>query len=209
VTASINAADLGPVGNLDVTVVNPAQGGLGGGTSTGFKFAIDTATGTNGAVTSSTTTTSLTVTKGQNVTMNVTLAGTNSTTQITANCLNLPPGVTCSYSNGVVTFSTTASTLPGTYQVTVVFSASQQVTAMAMHPRFYYAAWTGVWGLPMGLMLIGAGRRKSLRRWLVLMAGITLLMMLSACGGGSKPQPTPTPTTVTSQSSLAVVLTVN
>jgi hypothetical protein len=203
-TASVTAADLATVGLANVTIFNPAPGG---GTSAAFKFAIDTPAGTSGAVTASSTTSTLTVLHGQTATMQVSFSGANSSAQITATCFNLPVGASCSLSGTTVTITTSASTPAGSYQVIVVFTANQQITASVFsRQRIVFAAGLGFLGLPMGLIWIHRSRKK-IARPLLVFSGLVLLVMLAGCGGN--PKTTPATQQVTSQSSLAITLNVN
>ena len=159
----------------------------------------------------------MTVAQGQNTTLQVTLAGTASGATITATCLNLPAGASCTYDNTtkVVTIATTAGTPKGSYQILVMFSATQQV-ASARHRVTYLAAWTGLNGLPFGFLWLGGLRTKEQRRRTIggLVLGLMLILWLVGCGGGASHQtstttPVTPPTTVTSQSSISATLTVN
>jgi hypothetical protein len=203
-TASLTAADLATVGLADVTIFNPAPGG---GTSAAFKFAIDTPAGTSGAVTASSTTSTLTVLHGQTATMQVTFSGANPSAQITATCFNLPAGASCSLSGTTVTITTSGSTLPGSYQIIVVFTANQQITASVFNQQhILFATGFGFLGLPMGLVWMHRSRRK-IARPLLVFSGLVLLLVLAGCGG--RPKTTPTTEQVASQSSLAITLNVN
>jgi len=206
-TASIAAADLATVGVMDVTIFNPAPGG---GTSPAFKFAVDTPAGTSGAVTASSGTTTLNVLHGQITSMQVTLTGNNQNAQVTATCYNLPLGASCSLSGTTVTITTSASTPTGSYQVIVVFTVSQQITASAAgQQNILFAAGLGTLGLPVGLLWTRRNRRKAGGRLLMVLSGMMLLAALVGCGGRSQQFTTTTPHQVTSQSSLAVTLNVN
>jgi hypothetical protein len=203
-TASITAADLATVGVADVTVFNPAPGG---GTSIAFKVAVDTPPGTAGAVTATTGTTTLNVQHGQTTTMQVTFNGANANAQISAVCYNLPAGASCTLSGTTVTIATAASTPAGSYQIVVVFTATQQITTSALTiQRVIFAAGLGFLGLPMGLVWVARNRRRVGMRLLVVLTGMVLLAALAGCGGHPN-QPT-TPQQVTSQSSIAITLNV-
>jgi hypothetical protein len=202
-TAAITVADLTKVGTASVTVTNAVV--AGSAASGAFKFAIDTATGTTGAVTVSATSATITVAHGQSTTVAVSLAGANANATVTANCVNLPAGVTCgAYSNGSVPVTTSASAVPGNYQFTVIFTVAQPetATASAAHGPMFFGAWSGLLGLPLGLLWAGGSRRKGLRRVLLTLVGLVLLATLVGCGGKAASP------TVTSQSSVAVSLTV-
>lgn len=208
--ADISASDISSLGKADITVANPAS--LGGGTSGKYQFLIDSPTSTTGSFTVSVTTNTLTVQHGQNATSQVTFTGTSSGASLSASCANLPAGASCSYNNGVLTIGTSASTPAGTYQVTVTFTAVQQTAAMNRHSQVLLTALFGLSGLPLGLLWVGDGRRKNLRRCGMLLLGLWLLTLLAACGGGSSGSSSKPPTntsTTSAQSSVAVTLTVN
>jgi hypothetical protein len=122
---------------------------------------------------------------------------------ITATCYNLPKTATCSYANGTVTITVAKGTTAGTYPVTVVFTTTQTV-ASAAHGRAFFAAWSGIMGLPLGLLWMGGGRKKNLRRLLLVLIGMVLLISLVGCGG----QGTSTAAPTTTQTSTAVPLVV-
>jgi hypothetical protein len=233
-TAAISSSDLGTVGTAKITVTSPAAGG--GASSASFTFAIDTAAGTSGAATVSATTQTVTVAPGGSAaSLPVSFAGAGTSAQITANCVNLPAGVTCgAYSGGNVPITASASAVPGSYEITVIFTIAQPQTASLAHSQMVVAAagrnaphnfqgepgeapeqanrgargilWSGLLGLPMGLLWIGGGRRKALRRVLLALVGLILLAAMFGCGGSSSSPAAST--TITSQSSLAVTLTV-
>lgn len=123
-------------------------------------------------------------------------------TNASATCLNLPAGVTCIYSkdNGILSLATTSGTLPGSYQVTVVFTETMQGTPSVL--LLIFPLW------PM------ARRRKGQRRGWIWGAAFAFViaMNLAGCGGGgassASPSPTPTPTYQVT-SSGTVTLTVH
>jgi hypothetical protein len=209
-TAAIPSADLGTVGTASVTVTNPLA--AGSASAVPFKFAIDTAAGTSGAAAVAATSSSITVTPGQSTTASVSFTGATANAQITANCVNLPTGITCgayNSSNNSVPITTAANLAPGQYQITIIFTIVQQpaTTAAAARCRVFFAAWSGLLSLPMGLLWIGGSRRKALRRILLPLVGLMLLAALVGCGGSSTASAAPA-ATVTSQSSVAVLLNV-
>jgi hypothetical protein len=114
-TASVPASDIASSGTYPITVQNPSPGG---GTSNDLQFEVDS----SGAGSPSFAENTATVSPGQSATYSVTLPNTAS--EVTASCLNLPTGASCSYSStaSTVTIATTSSTPTGNYQVTVVFS---------------------------------------------------------------------------------------
>lgn len=119
-TASVTAAQIATEGIAGVSVLS-ADGNL----SNAFQFAIDTASSTGPTM----TVTTATVSAGGTATYSFT-APTNATI-LSASCLNLPAGASCSYSSGAnaITITTSPATLKGTYQVTVVFIESAKTTS--------------------------------------------------------------------------------
>ncbi len=207
-TAPIPASNLDTVGTADISIFNPAPGG---GTSTTFKFAIDTPSGTNGAVTASSTTTSLSGSSGQAVTMPVTFAGGNSSAQTTLTCYNLPAGSTCTLSGGTVTITVASGSPAGTYQALLVFTTTQTITETAgLRIQEIFTAGIGLMGFPFVLLPFLRKDRKLNPRLLLPLGALILFAALAGCAGGS-PHLTPPPQTeqVTSQSSLAVTISLN
>lgn len=198
-TATISSADLATVGTVAVTVFNPAPGG---GSSAPFEFSVDSAATMDFAATPTTAT--LDVPQGGTATVQVTFSGSVSPSQVTASCVNLPAGATCSYnsSTGVVTIATTGSTPKGTYQITVIFTVAQ---VASVHRRIFFAAFAGLLPLPLAMAWIAAGRGGSRKRW-AMMILLLLVMLMAACGGsggGHTVMPAGT------QTSVAVTLTVH
>ncbi len=210
-TAAITAADIASAGTVDVTVVNPAPDG---GTSAAFKFAIDSASGgTSGgnAVSVTAESTTLDVVAGQATQIAVSFLGGATITHVTASCLNLPIGVTCSYDESTrrITIQTSATTPAGSYQVLVVFTVTQQTAALFRH-RIILASWTALLGLPIGVLWIGGARKQAICRMALVLLGLGLVLSLTTCGGGggaaSNPLP---PATITTQTSVAMTLNVH
>jgi hypothetical protein len=201
-TAAITAADVAAAGVADVTVFDPAPGG---GTSSAFKFVTDTPAGQRGGFTVSSTTLTLDVVQGQSGSVQVNLNGAAAGALVTAACLNLPAGATCTYdpNTRAVTVATLGTTPRGSYQLIVVFTAVQQI-ASARPQGIFLAAWIGLTGLPIGLLWI-AGRRKQAAP--VYIITILALVLLAGCGGS--PTPPPAAQTVTTQSSTLLGLNVN
>jgi len=142
--------------------------------------------------------------------MQVTFTGANPGAQITAACFNLPAGASCSLSGNTVTITTSASAPTGSYQVIVVFTASQQVTAsLSGQQPMLFAAAVGFLGLPVGLVWARRNRKKMGQRVVLIFTGIVLLAAVAGCGGRPKSITTTTTQQVSSQSSLAVTLNVN
>jgi hypothetical protein len=199
-SATVPAADVATTGTAAIKVVDPTLG-----TSLPFQFAIDTPSTSTGAITVTTSSTPVTVTAGQAASVTVALTNTGSSAEITAQCVNLPAYATCSYSSSTqtVTISTTASTPKGTYYVTVIFTSTSQTATLA-HTRTFFAAWSGLLGLPLGLLWVGGGRKKALRRYLLILVGLLLLASLVGCGGKAQSSSA----AVTTQASTGVTLTV-
>ncbi len=207
-TATITAADLASAGTVNVTVVNPASSG---GTSAAFEFAVDGTTssgGTTSASTVSVTAQSITlnVQAGQSFSFPVTLGGVAAGSQTAATCVNLPLNATCSYNSTTqtITIQTAANTPPGNYPVLVIFTVTQQ-TAALFRQRVVLASWTGLLGLPVGLLWFGGIRKKVLGFVVIGLLGLGLASSLTGCGGSPA---TPSPT-MTTQASMAVTLNVH
>ncbi len=199
-TAVITAADLASVGTVNVTVVNPAPSG---GTSAAFEFAVDGTTSGGTTISVSAQSTTLDVLAGQSTSLPVTFSGTTiTTTPITTTCQNLPVGATCSYNSSTqtVAIQTSASTPPGNYPVLVIFTVTQQ-TAALFHQRVVLASWTGLLGLPVGLLWFGGIRKKVLGFVVIGLLGLGLALALTGCGGS--------PARTTTQASMAVTLNVH
>lgn len=211
-TASITYVDLQSVGTAEVSVFTPAPGG---GTATAL-FAIDTATNTPGAITVTSSNSTLTVTRGQSATLQIAVSqqvassGT-AVPVLSVTCANLPAGVSCgtyNSSNQTVPVSVSSSAVPGTYQFTAVFDATQRVTSN-LHSQRLLASWP-LLGMPFAIVWIGWERKKIARHGIAFsVLAILLLAALAGCGGGSTGESSGGGTTVTSQSSVAITLTVN
>jgi hypothetical protein len=183
------------VGNTDyagihaITVQNPAPAG---GTSNALQFEVDSEF--TAPTPPNFTAPTATVTAGSSATYAVTLPST--ATNVSAACLNLPTGATCSYASNTVTIATTASTPKGTYQIVVVFT--ETVPGASITTAFVL--------LPI-LLLPMAFARKRLVRGNLLTICIALLLLSGAafvtgCGGSTTAQ------THQVTSSAAVTLTV-
>jgi hypothetical protein len=168
-TAQVPAASIVNAGISPVTVQTPAPGG---GTSSALQFEVDTP----GSTPPSFTTPSASVSAGSTATYPVTLS--SSATNVSAKCLNLPTGATCSYSasNGALTIATSSSTPLGTYQVTVVFTETLPGAA------------SGWILLPLLLVPLAAARRKAKLTGICFLAILGLAIAVAAtgtgCGGG-------------------------
>jgi hypothetical protein len=125
----------------------------------------------------------------------------SSASNVSATCLNLPSGATCSYSvsTGAITIKTASSTPAGTYQIIVFFTETLPGLASAtvflpilLLPRLFL---TRKW----------AARRFWLTACLALL--VSAVAITSGCGGGGNAPPPP-PQTHQVTSSGVVTLTV-
>ena len=180
-TAKVTADEIAAMGTANVTVQSPVPGG---GTSNVMQFEIDS--GASGA-SPSFTPTMATVTAGSSASYAVTLPA--SATNVTASCLNLPSGATCSYSasSGVLTIATAASTPAGSYQITAVFgetlpASKSAVTSMAMLALSFVVA--GSW-----IVAQKANKRVLGTAFL----SLALMVCLVGCGGGGSDGGSPPP----------------
>ncbi len=193
VTATVPATDIASPGIVSITVQTQ-----GASTSNTLQFEIDTA----GSVTPpSFSPTSVTVTAGGTATSSVTLP--SSATGVSAKCLNLPAGASCSYSSstGKLTITTSASTPKGTYTVTVIFTETLPGAALA----FLFFPF-----------LLAPFRRERLKkqkliRLLAITLAIAALGFAGGCGGGgggggSSSQPPPQTHQVTSSGTITVIV---
>jgi hypothetical protein len=196
--AAIGAADIATVGTADVAVNNPAPNG---GVSGTYKFAINSPA-TAGFTVNTTSGVILNVIQGQSTTLSVTFSGSVKAAQISATCINLPPGVTCKYdsSTATVTISTSPTTPRGSYQIGVIFTVTQ--LASVRRNGLLFAAYGGLLGLPLGAVWIAVARGGKRRRWALILPALLLVAVLASCGGSSTPVPPGT------QSTVAVTLNV-
>lgn len=145
----------------------------GGGASDSMQFEVDSASSGSGP---SFTTLTATVTPGSTATYPVTLP--SSDTNVSATCLNLPSGATCTYSAAAsaVTIATTATTSAGTYEITVVFTETLPGAATALV------------FLPIALLPLLFFRRRWAVEHIGFMVFVALALVLAAangCGGSS------------------------
>jgi len=191
-TAQVPAANIATAGTASITVQTPAPGG---GTSNALVFEIDTA---SGSTPPSFNPSSVTITAGLNASYPVALP--SSATGVTATCLNLPAGATCSYSSatGALSINTSPTTPKGTYQITVVFSETLPGAAST-------AAL-----LPFLLLPIFFLRKRLFRNgWIV--AGIVIALAVSVlsvtgCGGGGSSSTPPQTHQVTSSANVTLTI---
>jgi hypothetical protein len=169
-TAQVPTTAIASVGITLVTVQTPSPGG---GASNALQFEVDSA----GTTPPNFTTVTATVSAGSSATYPVTLPSAASNILVT--CLNLPTEASCSYSSttGAVTITTSATTPPGTYQITVVFTETLPGAAGA-----------GIL-LPILLLPLFFLRRRMAKRgiWFAACVGLILLVAAASnigCGGG-------------------------
>jgi hypothetical protein len=121
---------------------------------------------------------------------------------VSATCLNVPAGATCSYSatNSTVTIATTSSTPAGTYQILIVFSETLPGAA------------SGLIFLPILLLPLTLLRKRWAGRGLRIAACLLLLAaaatVTNGCGGSNGGNSTTPPETHQVTSSATVTLTV-
>ena len=187
-TAVVPAGDIASSGTASITVQTP-----GASASNALQFEIDTAgANTPPAVSPS----SNTIAAGGTVTYTVTLP--SSATNVSATCLNLPAGATCSYSASAGTLTiTTASTTPaGTYAITVVFTETLPGAALILLPFL------------LSPMARPKGRRKGRIVQIALFGALAALTAVAGCGGGGGGSTTPPPSTHQVTTSTTVTLIV-
>ena len=180
-----------------VSVLTPAPGG---GTSDARLFQVDTA-GTGVTTTPGFTTITATVSAGSSATYPLTLP--SSATNVSAACLNLPPGTACSYSAtaGAVTITTSPGMQKGTYQITVVFTEILPGAASSLVV------------LPFLLLPLLLFRRRMAKRGIWLSMGLLVALavgvgVMNGCGGGGSLTTPPPEQTHQVKSSSTVTLTV-
>lgn len=198
--AQVPASDVAAAGAIPVTVQAPAPGGV----SNALQFEVDSKT-TGSTVPPVFTPAAATIAAGATATYQVALP--SNATSVSATCLNLPSGATCSYvaASGAVTIATLPTTPAGSYIVTVVFAETQPGVAAALLL------------LPILLLsLPSPGKKASLRPFRsTALLGFMLLLAgasITACGGSSSSAPpqTATPSQASHQltSSATVILTI-
>ncbi len=193
-TAQIPASTIANAGTVALTVQNPSPGGS---TSNTLQFEVDSADSSSFAPVISTPT--ATVAPGS--TANYLVVLPSSATNVSASCLNLPSGATCSYSaaSGTLSVATTASTPAGNWQITVVFTETVPVATAAIL-------------LSVSLLPLAWIRYRSSRGRVRYLSGISLIfatvVLLTSCGGGSKGTTSPPPATHQVTSSASVTLNV-
>jgi len=193
ITAQVPAADIANSGTDSITVESPSPGG---GTSNALQFEVDS----SGAGSPSFGANTATVSPGQSATYSVTLP--SAATTVTASCLNLPTGASCSFSStaNTLTIATASSTPAGTYQVTLVFTETVAGAASA----FIF--------LPILMLPLVRLRRKwtAGKIWFTACLGLVLLVASAGigCGGGGSSGTPPPPATHQVTTSGVVTLTV-
>ena len=192
-TAQVPAADIATAGVTSITVQTPNAV-----SSNALQFEVDSAS--NSASAPAFTTSTATVPPGSTATYPVALS--TAATNVSATCLNLPIGATCSYSSatGAVAIATSTTTPPGTYTVTTVFAETLPgaASALVLFPVLL-------------LPLAGLRKKRSLRiiGTLACLAIALTTSMAIGCGAGpNAPAPsTSTPThQVTSSGSVSITV---
>jgi hypothetical protein len=179
ITAQVPASDIESSATEPISVENPSPGG---GISNTLQFEVDS----SGAGSPSFAVLTATVTPGQSATYSVTLP--SAATAVTASCLNLPSGASCSFSStaGTVTITTSSTTPAGTYQVTMVFTATVPGEASSFVL------------LPILLLPLLLVRRKWTAANIGFTACLGLVLMAAAagvgCGSGAAGAPPVAPT---------------
>ena len=173
ITAVVHVGNTDNAGIHAITVQNPVPGG---GVSNALQFEVDSEF--TAPTPPNFTAPTATVTAGSSATYAVTLPST--ATNVSAACLNLPTGATCSYASNTVTIATTASTPKGTYQIVVVFS--ETLPGASITTAFIL--------LPILFMPIAFARRRLASRGVLFTACIGLLLLTGAalvtgCGGST------------------------
>ena len=166
-TAYVTSTQVASAGTASITVKTPTPGG---GTSNTLQMEVDSAgSGVSAPVFAPTT---ATVAPGGSATYSVTLP--SAATSVSAKCLNLPQGATCSYAGGKVTIATSTSTPGGVYAITVVFTETLQAASAAVV-------------LPILLLPLAWSRRRSAKgAALLICVGLALAagIVLVGCSGG-------------------------
>jgi hypothetical protein len=190
-TAQVPASAIANAGTATLTVQTPNVG-----SSNTQMFEIDSA-GSNTPPKFATS--SATVSRGSSASYRVTLP--SSATNVSATCLNLPNGASCSYSasTGAITINTSSSTPAGTYQIIVVFTETLPGLATAM-------VFLPILLLPR-LFLRGRWAAKRFWRAACLALLVSAVAIASGCGGAAN-APTPPAQTHQVTSSGVVSLTV-
>jgi DNA-binding beta-propeller fold protein YncE len=190
-TAQVTAADIATAGTPAISIVNPAPGG---GASNSMQFEV-VATQSGSSDAPDITALNASVTPGSNASYPVMLP--SGVTDVSAMCLNLPAGATCSYSSAAnaIVIATSSTTPAGTYQITVIFT--ETVPGMG-----------GFILLPLLLLPLMFARRRMMKSGLWL-AGLALILLVASfgamgCGGSGASSSQP----VTVMSVQAVNLTV-
>ena len=172
-TAVVQIYETDNAGIYAITVQSSAPGG---GTSNAMQFEVDSEF--SAPTPPNFTTPSVTVAAGSSAAYPVTLP--SSATNVSATCLNLPTGATCSYASNVVTIATLSSTPKGTYTIAVVFT--ETLPGAVTTPAFIL--------LPFLLTPMLLVRRRLASRGLMLTVCIGIILFAGAaavagCGGST------------------------
>ncbi len=178
VSAEVPASDIASSAVATVTVVTPAPGG---GSSNAWQFEVSpsgSGTGTPPVITP----VSVSVSPGSSAKYSISLPA--GATKISLECLNLPSGASCSFTNPTLTITTSTSTPAGTYTIVAVFTYT--VPGAASSSLIF---------LPLLLLPLVLARRRWARARIVLIAcvGLAILTLTNiGCGGGATHQATST-----------------
>jgi CSLREA domain-containing protein len=186
-TATVPASLVASVGIYPVSVVSSS-----GTSSNTMEFAVTSSISTSTTITVSTT--SATVSAGGTASYSVTVPSTASS--VSATCLNLPAGASCSYSSGILSIVTSSVTPKSTYAITVVFTETFTSTT------------TSLILLPFLLLPFFWLRRKVTTGadWIAGCLALLVLvgaMTMSGCGGSSTSNTT---SQITSGASVTLVI---
>lgn len=201
--ASVPASDITAVGTTDIAVAN-----LDGGVSPAFEFATDSTPSAVAPVSVTANTVTIQVSKGKNTTVPVGFTNVGASgARITARCVNLPAGASCSYDSAtnLVTINTSSSTPAGSYQILVVFTVTPTSIAVAYREVWMVTLGGGI-SLPFGLLWLSQKGKKRCRWCYLALAGLFLGLLLAGCGSHKT---APAKAEPALQVSLPLTLTVN
>jgi hypothetical protein len=137
-----------------------------------------------------------TVAAGSTASYSVTLP--SGATNVSAKCLNLPSGATCSYSSPALTITTSATTPKGTYPITVAFTETLPGAAAAFL----------VFPILLIPLVLLRKRMTARNTWLAVCAVLLLFVatVTTGCGTGKSPSPQPQTHTVTTSAAVTLVV---
>lgn len=198
-TAAVPTGDLTTVGTADISVSNPAPGG---GTTASLTLSIDSPSSPSGFSVAMALP-SITVNHGQSAELTLLISNLQAGAEVSAVCYNLPALGYCNYSPGVLTIGTDAGSQPGTYQVLVVCTVSA-APLVGSNQRSHLLL-GGIFGFPLGMLLLYRGRR--LRSCGLGVLSVALLLYTAGCGRSFPPGSANSPVT-NAQASTTLTLTV-